>query len=256
MSRKQHGFLSPWLAATVIAAVALASGGLVVGLPDGSDSDPDSEEGPPPRPDPDLVEALLRSGLDADALAAAGVTADADATEVVDDVKAHLVTGLTDLRDADSDYATQRNLVDSLRRKVRSGLASQEEITQLATAKTDLATATSDRETALDAIFDAGTADLSQSSTDLLETIRGNRHWKLPLEFLTGDRTEQEWVDLRDALADERISANFEGEEVSAGSASLLSTCRAVQCVSTARSNLDTHCGHIQAAWDSACVEE
>lgn len=257
----RRGVFSPWAALGVVVAVGLVASGVVYALPSwGSDGGADgTTDGPgndPPTPDTEVVDALLRAGLDAETLTAAGVTTDAAVDQLVSNVRAHLVTELDDLQAADAEYATQKVLVDQLRRKVRSGLATQEEVQDLATAKAALATATTTRDTAVQSLFDAATANLDEGVVTTLETIRANRSWKLPVEFLTGSRTQQEWVDLRAALANERISAGYPGEEIDPECATLLSTCRGEQCVSNARSNLDTHCGHIQAQWDQSCAEQ
>lgn len=201
-----------------------------------------------------LEDALLRVGLDGEAMAAAGLTtAQVDlAVEGVDD---YLVANPDELSDADADYASARAEADRLRRLVRAGTASAQDVTDLATAESELATAITDRDAALDALCQAGLDELPTAEADLLETICLNRSWGLPTEFLVKDRTEAQWVALREALADERISDEY-GESPASASSTLLSTERADADVAAAKTDLDTNLTSIQSAWDSAVAGE
>ena len=81
--------------------------------------------------------------------------------------------------------------------------------------------------------------------------FNANSSWELPTEYLAENRTEAEWVALRDALAVERINANH-GEPFPSSVQSYLSTIRAGSKVSTAKVNLDTYLASVQTAWNAA----
>jgi hypothetical protein len=130
-------------------------------------------------------------------------------------------------------------------------MATAQDVTDLGTAKSMLATAGSDRETALDAIFSAGTADLTGGEATVLATIRGNRAWSLPIEFHAMDRSETAWVALRDALANEAL-AQEEGTSVDSAAATLLAAERADADVSAAKTSWDTNVAAVTSSWQSA----
>ena len=197
-----------------------------------------------------LETALIRVGLDADSLAAAGVSGP-ETTEVVADVAAWLGSNPTSLSTADANYAAARSAESALKQTVKSGLASAEEVTSLSTAKSTMATATQARVTVLDAIFDAGTADLSAGQKATLEAIEENRSWKLPTHYLVHEWTQQEWVDLRDALAGEKISEAW-GETPDPASQQLIASCDAEQDVAAAAVACSTNLSAVQSAWDAA----
>lgn len=194
-------------------------------------------------------DALMRVGLGPDALAAAGVTS-GEVAGLVEDVEDHLTANPSDLSDADGDYAEARAEVDRLERLVRSGQATAQEVSDLATEKSALSTAESDRQTAIDAIFDAGTASLSAGEKAALENIRDNAHWGTPIEFLVVDRTDLEWLDLREALADEEAAAE-EGVAQDPTCASLLSTERSDSDVPAAKTAYDTNVSSVRSSWES-----
>ena len=216
------------LTATLVATVALASPGLAS----------------------DISDTLLRAGLAPNALAAAGVQA-SKMTDIVEDVEAYLDANSTTLSSADADYVAAKKEVDRLRRLVRSGSAGAQDISDLATAKQDQSAATSDRDSALDALFAAGTANLTAGAVSTLSTIRTNRGWSLPIEFLAKERGEQAWIDLRDALINEKVNQQ-EGIAVETGCAQLLLAERADADVSAAKTAFDTNIAAVTSSWDSA----
>lgn len=202
-------------------------------------------------PEPgDLQVALIRAGLDADALAASGLTTQ-ETTDVVEDFAVAMAAELDRLADADADYAEARVTTDALRRKVRSGLASEQEASDLQTAKFSLSTAESARQATLDDWFEAGTASLAGAKTATLATLRSNRDWKLPVEFLVVDRSEEEWVAVRKALANERICAKYE-DPPDVGMQASLATWRAAPACAAAKVAFDLNGDSVRAAWDAA----
>lgn len=201
-------------------------------------------------PAADLGPALYRACLDPESLCAAGLSAN-DVTALVQNADAHLVDNLSQLNQADQNYATAKTNRDELVRIVRAGTATQQQITDCQTAMTTLTSATSTRDTALDALVTAATASLTTEQRALLTTIRANQDWKLPVEFCAADRTEATWVTLRDALAAERY-AQETSEELDPTVTQFLTTQRAVTAVANAISSLDTNLANVQTAWDNA----
>ena len=93
--------------------------------------------------------------------------------------------------------------------------------------------------------------DLAGPKQSTITQIRLHRGWKQPTEFLTVERTEADWVALRNALANERISADHD-EPADADAQLLLALARAHPAVSTAKANLDANFDVISTAWHDA----
>jgi hypothetical protein len=193
---------------------------------------------------------LIRCGLDAEALAAAGLTSN-EVTAVVTAMTTAIGEAPDALVDADAAMASARVAADALTRNVASGLATDQEIANLASAKTTLANAESARATVLNGLFDDATAGLAAGKKATLATIRANRGQELPVEFLAKSRDHTEWHALRQALSNERICAKI-GDEPDQSMQSALATWRAEEACAAAKSAFDTNGDAVKTAWDSA----
>ena len=71
---------------------------------------------------------------------------------------------------------------------------------------------------------------------------------------MTVDRTETEWISLRDGLSNERIAARY-GNEANGACQSLLSTARSNQTVAAAKANAVANLATVSAAWDTATLD-
>jgi hypothetical protein len=217
------------------------------------DAAPDAEHSSFLVPDNFKVK-LIRSGLGADALAAAGVAA-VSVTPVLqaaaDELNAHPGT----LPTADTSYTAARVESDRLRAIIQSGQASQEQIASYQTQMANLAAASGQRATALDAVFAAATANLSAPQRSALAQIRANRavdHSKeFPIEFLVLSRTEAQWVALRDALANEKQAIKYP-DTLDATAQALLATARADPTVAAAIVSRTTTQDAVTASWNTA----
>ena len=210
-------------------------------------------EPPPPPVITRLGGDLSRAGLSGEALAAAGVSSAAVST-VVSDADAALQVSPQSLQQCDLTYQGAKGAYDVLRRKVVSGLASPEEVTECRNCKTACQTAESDRDTLLDRIVSAGTASLTTAEQTSLANIRANRAWELDTQYLVVNRTEADWVALGDALAVRRIALK-EGQPVPPISAALLAQEDADPAVAAAKTNVATYLGSVQTAWNTAVDE-
>jgi hypothetical protein len=209
---------------------------------------------PPRGVDTELVTALTRVGLAAEPLTAAGLDTTAT-TDLVGRVKSYVGAHPTAIADADNNYATAKNTCDRVERLVRSGLATQEDVAACARAQADLVAWTANRQQVLDAVFNVGIAGLGQASKDSLTLMRTNgAAWTLPLQFLVVNRSQQDWVHVRQALANEKISAK-NAEDPDPDDQQYLSTCRSDPAVSTAKSNLDHNLTSVQEEWLAAVYQ-
>jgi hypothetical protein len=199
----------------------------------------------------DLAVDLIRAGLDAKALAAAGLSANT-VTVLAQATLTHLTANPTSLSAADTAYAAARRESDHLKRLIESGHGSQDDVGNYQTQSATLAAATADRDAALAAIVTAATAGLSSDQKTALARIRANQTWKeAGVEFLVVERTEAQWVALRDALAAERIAAAA-GDDLPEATQTLLATARVNESVAAAHASLGTNLAGITAAWNAA----
>jgi hypothetical protein len=198
----------------------------------------------------DVDTALIRAGLDPQALAAVGVSANA-VSGIVASFRDAMELEPVRLSTADTQYSAARVESDRLRRLIESGKGSAQDVTSYQTQVQALTTATSARASALAAFKTAATQNLSANQIAMLGRIKANRVRELPVEFLVIDRSDAEWVSLRDALANERVAAKH-GEEPDAAQQAALATWRSNASVSAAKVSLDTNGATVKAAWTAA----
>ena len=209
----------------------------------------------PPTLDANLVTALYRAGLQPEDLAAAGVSAESTTT-LVGNVRTWLAQNASTLSNADSRLGSAVPAKESLWRKVQSGLASHDDVTALDAAMTELNAALTGQASAVSAMFDAGTASLSSDTKATLVLERTSQlAWGLPMQYLVKSRTQADWVALRDALDNERVSQKL-GEDPDPAAQALLATVRADPAIAAAKTNLDTKLGAVTASWEAAAVQQ
>jgi hypothetical protein len=197
-----------------------------------------------------LKAALHRCGLTPRALTAAGVSA-AAATTLVGNVRQYLTDHPDDMSDADRGFLTAQSTLDQLTRKVQSGQASADDLTAYAATQQAVASRSSSRDAAVNALLTAAVANLSDTQQSLLSTIRANASWNLPVQFLLTSRTDAQWVALREALTNDRqaaaqgVAPDPQGRQVLADANRLPATIAAVQ-------NLAGHLTDVTNAFSAA----
>lgn len=235
-----------------VLAAALALGG--IGLAATTTASSHRQPAPPPPPpmtNSELEVTLLRANISPEALAAAGFTG-ADTSALVGRARSVLAEDVAGLRAADSTLASRRELVEGLQRRVRSGLGREQDVQDLAAARTALASAEAALASALGSVRTYALGDgQSPARAAVLSTIRGNGRWRFPTRYLCKAATEAEWVRLRDALSIKR-QAERDGEEVPAATSQLLASWEADAAVSAAAANLSARGAEVKTAWDRA----
>jgi hypothetical protein len=196
---------------------------------------------------------LYRVGLGPEPLAAAGVSA-GQTTALVEAARLYLIDHEGDLNLADAAFASAKRERDRLTRLVRSGTGTQDDLAALVQVRIDLANARSRRAAELGALLDAATAGVSGQRRMALDSFSANASWKQPIEFHTVNRDQEDWVALREALANERIATRRQ-ESPDDGAQALLQQLRADPAVSAARANLDANLVAVTAAWELAVGE-
>jgi hypothetical protein len=198
--------------------------------------------------------ALLSAGLDPAALTAAGVTSQ-ELPGVLSDARDYLTEHIADLRAAASSAASNSHTADRLTRAAQAGVASQDDLAQLATAQANAATASGQRATILGALRAAAIADLSEAKRSAILTLAGAGAGDrvLPIQYRLASRTEAETVALRDALANVRIAAKL-GSEADGESTSLVNAANANQDTAAAAARL-SGLPAITTAWESGTAQ-
>lgn len=200
-------------------------------------------------PSVSLGVVLHRTGLTPEALAAAGVGG-AGTMSIGGAAQLANAALVTSLRELDHAVGQARNARDAAERKIQSGKASPEEVAAFPGLEQAFASASAARDTAVNGLFAAATEGLNSTQRATLTAIRANAHWKLPTEFLVVERTEAEWVELRAALANERIAARNE-ETPNQQCQALLGTARANSAVAAAKTALDANLATVKQSWNT-----
>ncbi|HEX2837342.1 MAG TPA: hypothetical protein VHN77_04355 [Phycisphaerales bacterium] len=195
-------------------------------------------------------EALVAARLTPPVLAAAGLDS-AEASTIISSAQAYLAQGGVTMAVAFADHRNVASEVAKLQDAVVSGRATQEQVTQLASAKVELAQAEASRAAVLDAFTTAVTGVLTQGQRDTLETILAQSGTTIPPEYMVVARDEQERVQLRNALAARRI-AERNGDSVPQEAASTLSTLESDNDVTSAIENVEANLAAIRSVWDQA----
>lgn len=228
--------------ATISATKALRE---VNGLP--TSPAPFMDQGPTPQ---QIELELLRVGIDPATLACAGCL-QADVSTLVSKAQTHLATGYEGLSQAQSDYEQAKFDRDRLKRLVRAGTASQEQIQELAAAETTLATRSAALDTARANLFDAATESLEPGELAAVETIGGQDRWSYPTHFKAASRSHAHSIALRDALANLRINPEY-GLEVDPAAQTLVNDELAKPAVATAKAAYDARYADLKSQWETS----
>jgi len=204
---------------------------------------------PPPPVNTEFAGVLLRIGLGADTLAAGGITGEQVAA-LVGAIRSSYSPAT--LQGRDDAYIAARQTHDRLRRLVQSGKGTELDVASLRAAEEALASATSPLDNAFAQMRTAALATVSAGQVALLSCVQANRSWGFPVQYLVKDRTEREWVALRDLLAAKRISEQDEEEEFPQSARDALAAVDAETEIATARVNLDSNLAAVQTAWNTA----
>ena len=216
--------------------------------------DTDVEADPPKPASTPMAATMIRVGLDAEVLAAAGVSALDVSTAMAAAISEH-DGHQPSLSQADSDYGSCKVSCDALERKVKAGLDSGSDVADYQSGIAELATLKAARQKALDDVFESAIANLSAGQQTTLQTIRANRRWKLPVQYLTVNREEAEWVELRDMLDARRIYEEDEFEDEPQEVTDYLAAVDGHLTIAGAKSSLASGIAAVQTAWNTAVTE-
>jgi hypothetical protein len=206
---------------------------------------------PPVPVSSDYQAALGRLGLVPKRLAAAGLSAQ-NTTTLVSHLRTYLDDHLQDLQTADAAFASARVEYDRLLRLVQAGTATNDDRFAWTAAQATFVSATAARQTVLNAVFSAATADVGQDALVALNTVNTNSNtWDLPVEYLASGNNEHDWVTLREALADVRIATSG-GLAPSEHVSQIVAGFDAAPATATARANIVANLATVTEAWNNA----
>jgi len=203
----------------------------------------------------ELEVELIRAKLDPESLCVAGVTA-AETTTIVNNARAYLALNLATLRTAEAQLASTRIEHDRLTRLLRSGQASPSDVTDFENNEPLLATRQAALDSLQDDFYSEATDNLvSQDKLTALGYIQDAGRWACPVQYKCANRSESDWVTLRDALANERISDEL-GDDPDPTLQQFLATVHAENGTSSAIARLQTSLSSIQAAFSDALLDD
>jgi len=230
--------------AAIVSVALVSAGAWAFALGGGGGTEP-----PPPPSSTVFAGVLLRAGLGADVLAAAGVTGEEVAALVASVESAYSAPTLASLDEA---FMAAKRTHDTLRRKVQSGKGTAQDVTSLRAAETALAQATAARDAYLTSLRTAAKANLSAEKGASIERAHANQAWHLPAHYLVKDRSEAGWVALRDALAAKEIAERDPEETFEESAQSVLASIDAEAEIAAAKVAHETHIAAVQTAWNTA----
>ncbi|HYD02209.1 MAG TPA: hypothetical protein VEB22_13360 [Phycisphaerales bacterium] len=182
-------------------------------------------------------------GLEADAMAAAGVSA-GQAEVVMENLQDHLGGDGSQLQTVIDTWGEAYRTADLARRAVQSSKGSVDALTA---ANSALTTAASAKQAAISAAFTAAVDGLDEAVVQRLATIHANRAQNVPAQYLVVNRTAEQWRQLRDALSHKNQRATL-GAQADAEVASFIADADADTPVSAAAGRIASNLAAIQAA--------
>ena len=197
----------------------------------------------------ELESALVYAGFTPERLAACGASEQQLATMVAH-VRSQLGAQIQSYRTALTSYQSALFAAENAERRVASGAASPQEREALDSVRSALASASSAWQSRLDGIRQIAEADLTSQQVATFGLLRTNRSWELPPQYLAENHSEVEWVELRDALTNLRVTdrLSMPPDPAAFTLVSDTNSHEAVAAASTGLENLST----IQAAWTQA----
>ncbi len=209
---------------------------------------------------PAALEAiLLRAGINAETLTAAGISS-TDVSTIVTQATDHLTTNLLELTQADQSILNAKPSINQFKRLITKGRGNQDDLSAYADAQSSLQTAQNACNQALEDTVTAAFDNMNTANTNLLLTIAGNAtsvggYAKVDVAFLTVDRSESDWLALSEALEQERQATEW-NETLNAEAADLLASARNNVIVSAANSSLAINLAANTTAWTNTVEQQ
>lgn len=225
-------------------AGAFLTGAVLCGLNSGMA--PAREEGPTRS---QVQITLLRNGLGPTELTVAGVSPQGVGT-VAATAAAYATTHWAELDAAQTRLDAARSELETVERAVRQGVASQEQRAEFPVAQDALTSAQSAFDAAIGALRQAALSGATDEQRTNLGRVLASSDRSVPFQYTVVEHSDADWVRLRDALANVRISLR-EGEPPDPECAAYVQMADADPGVAAAKTNLDS-LAQAEAAWNDA----
>jgi hypothetical protein len=187
---------------------------------------------------------LILSGIDAESLAAAGVSS----------------LGCDGVFDAGSAYCLQADRLGQFQLAHRNLNLAQAVAVKPPTnggdgggggdAPPTVAQAQGALDDLRNSAFSFLTSGLTTEQIAKLAKIRANKHWGLPAPYLTVDRTDRQWLALRGALSQQRLCQRT-GEQLPEAAAAVIATADADTTVSQAKTDFASGLAAVKQSWEN-----
>ena len=226
--------------ATVIAALLAAAG---VGIASINSLPRESATTARPLTGPEVFALMLRSGLQAESLAALGATP-ADAQTVAQQFAVYLNSSpdaVQQMRDGLLAARSERSAAIRAARDTVGRVASAREAPAPAVA----ASAASNLESAFDEARAFATSNFTAAQRQNLRDLRDLAHWEVPAYTKLTQRTEAQWVALRDAYT-ARAAAQTRGARVHPAVLALIDQAESDPAARAAKSNIQANAAAIE----------
>ncbi|MFN0012209.1 MAG: hypothetical protein ACKVS8_11270 [Phycisphaerales bacterium] len=191
--------------------------------------------------------ALIQAGLVPDALTAVGMTPSQVST-VAANVRTAILDGLEVPRVTDEALRSLQATATTLEAKARRGLASSEDLQQLGSLRTQIATTVAAFASAVAAVRTA--AGVSADTAAALQRIQTNRRYDLSADYLPDTRDEATLVALREAAT--QVAQTPGGEIAPEAARSAVLSADGQAGASTAKVNREANATANDAAWRNA----
>lgn len=147
-------------------------------------------------------------GLSPDALTAAGLNAEM-AAQIKVNLEAHLSSQGAGLATAIDAWGAAHREADLAQRAVQSSKGTVE---SMAARRTALASALANKDAAINAATTAALERFDSNIVATLARIKANRPNNVPVQYLLVDRTDEQWLQLSDALSQKRTREHLHRE--------------------------------------------
>lgn len=196
----------------------------------------------------EVESALGALGLTPKVVAAAGLTSQQTGS-FADAAASYMHTNITAYRTAKNNAYLASNEVDRLTTRIRSGQGNQSDVEALATAQANLNTAHSQEQAVLAGALAAAGEEIPTEVFAKVNLFKANKLvWDIPEQYLGENRTQEQWVALRDAIANDTIATRLNQEPDPSAHQLLL----AAQATSSAAATNFQNLEEIRAAWNLA----
>ncbi len=181
---------------------------------------------------------LLHIGINAESLAAANVVTESEIDDVVGSVVDAVVKSSQSIFVLDQLQTNQNASFQQLGQRIRSGQASTDERASFERIQKDRSRIERKNKRYFESLTFAMESALNESQVLILKNLQSSLQWNVPVYYRVVERTESDWIRLRNACQQEERAMRI-GEIVDTETSLVLSAARMNQQVRKARERID-----------------